>query len=193
MKDPHTHTKENVLAHDLRSALTTLRFALGDLSALPPANRRLAALALERMQQLLMQPEPACEMREMDLEGKTEIAIVDDDPAVHALWSLRLEPLAINVVHFDHPTPWVEWASTGRSPGRLHLVDLEMGAEIDGLQAIQAARVEGNSVLVTGEAHAPEIVRRCHALGVALLPKALASTVPLRRAAFRKECGGLSG
>jgi signal transduction histidine kinase len=118
-------------------------------------------------------------------QGSTVVAL-DDDQSIHHLWRKRLtEPGVqsggIDFVSCTHLVQMEERVSQGAHEGTTFLVDFELidqGAT--GLDMIERLGIASNAILVTSRFEERLVVERCAELGVRMIPKGLASVVPIR-------------
>jgi signal transduction histidine kinase len=132
---------------------------------------------------------PAWFQNLLELESGTQVVVLDDDQSIHQVWQGRVESAAgisarPRLLHFSTPTHLREWYEA-RSPEERnlpaqYLIDFEiLGSSETGLDLIESLGIAAQSVLVTSRYEEPTIRARCQAIGLKLLPKALAGFVPL--------------
>lgn len=132
---------------------------------------------------------PAWFKSSLEVTSQTQIVILDDDQSIHQVWQGRVESAASiaarpRLLHFSTPTHLRDWYEA-RSPEERnlpaqYLIDFEiLGSSETGLDLIESLGIAAQSVLVTSRYEEPTIRARCQAIGLKLLPKALAGFVPL--------------
>jgi len=130
---------------------------------------------------------PAWFLAEIPLRPGQTVIVVDDDPSIHKLWQNRFDrlttpSLSLTLVHLYGPKEVADWISKNQPlvDEALFLVDYEFhGADMNGIGIIQSNRIEKQSVLVTARHDEFNVRTECLRLQVALLPKRLASMVPI--------------
>lgn len=124
---------------------------------------------------------PAPFSLEIPLAGKRRVVVLDDDPCVHVLWRQRLRRETVEVVTFEGATQFCEWTSVNRlDDSTVFLVDQELGATgVDGLKLIRSLGIQRQAVLVTSHYFDEDLVDRCEAEGIRLLPKPLIPAVAI--------------
>lgn len=125
---------------------------------------------------------PAWFARELRLSPTSPVLVLDDDEAVHELWSYRLGTFGegVSVVHcrtIDEARAAL--ALSARSFSAC-LLDYELrGSRTTGLDLILEFNLERTALLVTGRAEEPRLIDACVGRGVKLLPKSLAPHLPI--------------
>ncbi len=117
----------------------------------------------------------------------TAIVILDDDESIHKAWNLRFSPLlpscpALQLHHFTQGQEALEFLAR-LSPEEknrvLFLSDYELpGQGRNGLQVIEASGIK-NAILVTSYYSSPKILDAAGKLGIKILPKQMASVIPV--------------
>ncbi len=125
-------------------------------------------------------------LKDLNLGGIEEIVVMDDDQSIHHLWKSRFsEVLKIGsgkaIKNFVCPKEFANYAAARRfSKNCLFLIDFEMIlSKESGLDLIFSLGIESQSVLVTSHWDEKLIQGQCNSGGIRLLPKALASLVPI--------------
>lgn len=114
----------------------------------------------------------------------TTIVALDDDASIHRVWQNRFKGLSFSLksYHFTHPAElenYVNSSSILPKP-RVFLVDFELlGQHETGLDLIVRLGIQKNSVLVTSHYEDPSVRSVCVSEGIKILPKSLASLVPI--------------
>jgi hypothetical protein len=125
---------------------------------------------------------------ELRLSRGSTVIIVDDEAVLHRLWQRRIREAAGTV-------PGVEVKSFRtfdqlRTFYRTGFLDLEdprflMDYEVlsepgqDGLRLISELGIENRSCLVTSHDQDPEVIAGCVGLGVKMIPKSMAGSIPV--------------
>lgn len=115
------------------------------------------------------------------------IISVDDDLSIHGIWRRRYESFGSNApvvshLSFTSGADFKTWHSANHTK-YMHLfflVDYELLNQTKtGLDLIEEMNISENAVLVTSRYEESEIRERCARLGVRLIPKAMAGSVPI--------------
>lgn len=110
-------------------------------------------------------------------KGET-VGVLDDDPSIHHLWKNRLSG-TVSISHFQTGKDLERAVRSGIAFGRL-LIDYELiGEKETGIDLIRRLGIAHRSVLVTSRFEDDTVRSACGALGIKLLPKGLASQVPI--------------
>jgi signal transduction histidine kinase len=113
------------------------------------------------------------------------IVVLDDDQTIHQVWGRRLKtalPPSFNdkFLSFSSPISLEEWLRTNREKHVLFLIDYQFdSSSINGLDLVEKLSIARNSILVTSRFEETLIRERARALGIKILPKNLASVVPI--------------
>lgn len=115
----------------------------------------------------------------LDLSVKSRILVLDDDQPIHELWAARFSGReVIHCYSFDEALAW--FRSSIDVKDVFFLVDYHLaGSQQSGLDFLEMIGGLTGSVLVTSAWGAEMVRNRCLKLGVGLLPKPLASAVPI--------------
>ncbi|MEI8346930.1 MAG: hypothetical protein WCG27_05660, partial [Pseudomonadota bacterium] len=122
----------------------------------------------------------------IELSNDDDIVIVDDDDSIHQIWkgryqSMMLDSTRTRVFHFYNRTQFEGWIEKNRFCKPLYLIDYELlGSPETGLDIIQANGLQERVVLVTSRYEESSICERCEKLKIKLLPKDMASFVPIK-------------
>jgi len=123
---------------------------------------------------------------ELALTSNSTIVIVDDDASIHHVWDERLSMRGLNahniqVQHFSSGADVIHWYQQHASAATLFLCDYELlGDQKNGLDLIEQLAVQSHAILVTSRYEESDIQARCARLGVRLIPKGLAGSVPIQ-------------
>lgn len=127
---------------------------------------------------------PSWFVPELGIHPGTEVVIVDDDASIHNVWQERFDVLeakrhGISLHHFSSGREIKQLPAT--DPPSLFLCDYELlGEPHNGLDLIEQLGLQQNAILVTSRYEEDNVRTRCAQLGVQLIPKALAGSVPIR-------------
>lgn len=132
-------------------------------------------------------PLPDWFVSEINISSNQTIVICDDDTSIHGLWSGRLKSILsllshTKELHFSSSDSISSWFQQGALPEPcLYLMDYELlNSPKNGLDLIEEFNISKNSILVTSRFEEQQIQDRCKKLGVKLIPKGLASLVPIK-------------
>lgn len=121
---------------------------------------------------------------ELNLEPNQKVIICDDDSSIHGLWSSRFASKSKNLqeIHFSSAADIISWIQEENTLNPcLFLMDYELlNTPKTGLDLIEELGIATKSILVTSRFEEMWIQNRCKALGVRLIPKGLASLVPIK-------------
>ena len=116
------------------------------------------------------------------------VVVLDDDASIHQVWDDRFDaPRATggqaDVRHLFNARELRSWVTSHpeRARAALYLVDYELIGESEtGLDLIEELSLVDRAILVTSRAEERGLIERCARLGVRLIPKGLAGSVPLK-------------
>ncbi len=118
-----------------------------------------------------------------ELKIPDAVIILDDDSSIHQIWENRLVDAGFNkaqIFHFTTTAAITAWCSQNKRDGCLFLMDYEiLGENKTGLDMIDALKISNQAVMVTSRYEEENVLLRCEALRVKLLPKNLAGFVPI--------------
>ncbi|HPI39367.1 MAG TPA: HAMP domain-containing sensor histidine kinase [Pseudobdellovibrionaceae bacterium] len=121
---------------------------------------------------------------ELNLEPNQKIIICDDDSSIHGLWSGRFASKSkdLHEIHFSSAADIISWVQKEKVQDLcLFLMDYELlNSPKTGLDLIEELGIAAKSILVTSRFEESWIQNRCKKLGVRLIPKGLASLVPIK-------------
>jgi anti-sigma regulatory factor (Ser/Thr protein kinase) len=131
--------------------------------------------------------EPSWFLPAISLKEISTLVILDDDVSIHQIWEKRLKELnllqgqGLTLEQFSRPQELVSWYKSDSNPGKLlFLIDQQFLAnEMSGLNVIEQLEIQSKSILVTSHFDEQEIISKCERLGVKIIPKGLASVVPI--------------
>lgn len=126
-------------------------------------------------------------------EKTDQVVLVDDDPLIHRAMEMKFESESpeIDVLHFHSYHELKRWYSkASRMSGRLFLVDYDLALNSpNGLDLIEELGIMAESILVTSRFDDPEVIQRARLLGVKVLAKHVAASIPLNRFKTQTESG----
>ncbi len=127
---------------------------------------------------------------QIDLRAVKTVVIIDDDESIHLLWKRRLAEWLENGTlqlqqYIDPDSAFESLKSKIKASETLFLVDYEFSRvrtpQIpNGLSLIQSLRIGPESFLVTSHADDRAIRSQCVDHGVQIIPKSLATWIPIR-------------
>ncbi len=121
----------------------------------------------------------------LEVPIKSRLLILDDDDSVHGVWRHRFEEMVsqkqINpLIHLRSPAEFAAWMSQEGSSEFLLLADYELrGFSESGLDLIERFNLQKKAILVTSNWDEESVRIRCLDQGLRLLPKSMASLVPI--------------
>lgn len=128
---------------------------------------------------------------ELILDSNQTVLILDDDPFIHGAWEAHFAQILtanpeMRLLHFskgrellDFLAAQISADSTGDTDKYYLLSDHELiDQELNGLEVISQSKLK-NAILVTSHYADPKVLSYANELGVTLLPKRLASKVPI--------------
>ena len=128
---------------------------------------------------------PAWFLPKLTLMEGMMVLVLDDDSSIHEVWKARFRERDCNRdnvmhMHFNSGKAVKNIFMTQKWPWYLLLSDYElMGEHETGLDLIEKLGIGTHAILVTSHFEEANIRSRCERLGVKLLPKGLAGTVPI--------------
>ncbi len=121
----------------------------------------------------------------LEVAKKSVLIVIDDDDSIHDTWKNRF-PLGlrkskgVSLRHFTNVEAFKRWWNIRPSTALKLLVDYELiGSNQTGLELISELGLEKNAVLVTSHCEEKEIIEECVKKGIKILPKSLASSLPI--------------
>lgn len=129
----------------------------------------------------------------LTLEGKTKIVCVDDDVSIHNIWDKKFENLKLDsnsdLIHLSSGDNLEKWIKEHPNDidNTLFLMDYEfLGHPLSGLDLIEKFKLENKAILVTSRFEELSIQEKCTKVGVKLIPKGMASLVPIYKSHINK-------
>jgi len=125
--------------------------------------------------------------QEIHLTPHSIIVILDDDESIHAAWNLRFSSFVtanptLRLQHFTQGQEVLDFLATLSQEERDHVVFLSdyelLHQDRNGLQIIEASEIKG-ATLVTSYYSNQKIREEAGRLGVRVLPKRMASVIPV--------------
>jgi signal transduction histidine kinase len=130
-------------------------------------------------------PAPKWFEEKLSLLPSMQIISLDDDLSIHQIWKRRFESLKVidfNIVHFTFTSgdEFREFVKKQNNTNQLYLVDYELlNQNATGLNLIEELNLGPQSILITSRYEEHQIRERCDTLGVKLIPKSMAASVPI--------------
>jgi signal transduction histidine kinase len=127
-------------------------------------------------------PSPAWFVPRLDIQSGMVIGILDDDISIHQVWQRRLQRFndRISIVAFSEIAQVERYLPTLKC-NSLFLFDYELVSQpATGLDLIRKWNLENRAILVTSHFDDRDFIKECAALGIKILPKSLASKVPIQ-------------
>jgi signal transduction histidine kinase/CheY-like chemotaxis protein len=131
---------------------------------------------------------PAWFCPEINIPISRAVIILDDDPLIHAVWEQRFleKSLADNQRftprHFFNGPDFSRWLELQPEEARnaLFLIDLELAGEAEtGMDLIERHGLGSSAIMVTSQYEDRTLIECCIRQGCQLLPKILATAVPI--------------
>lgn len=157
-------------------AKTTLKAWAGDLQIESTVGKGTAVSLY-----LPKSPQPLWFVPEIQIQDQQTVVVIDDDESIHQLWRMRLGNCT-NLVHLYNPDELDKWiSSSSKKIDMVHyLCDYEFSNyQVTGLDLIDKHGIDSTSLLVTSRYCSIDMMEKCEALGIKLLPKELASILPI--------------
>ena len=141
---------------------------------------------------------PAWFLEQVVIDGATSVVILDDDVSIHRIWDERFAQNApdVKLLHFSTADELRRHrrASEADDVSRvdaLYLVDYELIEQpVTGLDLIEELQLSSSSVLVTSRFEEQPVVDRCLRLNLKMIPKVVASFVPIVRRSTSAKISG---
>jgi signal transduction histidine kinase len=125
---------------------------------------------------------PAWFVKTIFIKSDQSVVVADDDPSIHQVWENRFKSAGVNarLTHLYTTDELFIWCNANSAD--LYLIDFEFaGSEESGLEIIEKLNLSKKSILVTSRHEEASIQKKCQNLKVGLIPKALASIVPIHK------------
>jgi signal transduction histidine kinase len=126
---------------------------------------------------------PAWFLSTLILYSEETIVILDDDESIHGAWESRLREVAptATILHFRKGQEFESWYQAHKAQPIKVLSDYELLGELKtGLDLLESLAVKSRGVLITSHYERQDIIERCAAEGIKLLPKSLVTYLPIR-------------
>ena len=115
------------------------------------------------------------------------VVVLDDDATIHQVWdgrfeSARIKEHGIEAIHFSEPDKLRNWVknNTAKAEKAVYLFDYELlGYKETGLSLAEELGICGKTISVTSRCEEKRIIDECKRLKVRMIPKGLASLVPI--------------
>ncbi|CAL7961192.1 Sensor protein [Gammaproteobacteria bacterium] len=112
------------------------------------------------------------------------VVVLDDDPSIHYAWNARFENYKgiVSLKHFKSGEKAIDFINAKPEKNKVFLLsDFELiNQELNGLEVIERVSMRKQSVLVTSHYSNIKIHDLAAEIGVKILPKQLASEVPIK-------------
>jgi len=124
----------------------------------------------------------------LELVPGRPVVVLDDDVTIHQIWdgrfeSSRIKEYGIEVIHFSEPDKLRDWVKNNpaKAEKAVYLFDYELiGYKETGLSLAEELGLCGKTILVTSRYEEKRIIDECKRLKIRMLPKGLASLVPIK-------------
>lgn len=131
---------------------------------------------------------PGWFVSKLELAVGGTIVVLDDDASIHQIWqgrfdSLKVKEPGIEVFHFSTPEELRAWvrSNPAKAHAALYLTDYELlGHEETGLSMAEELNLGERAILVTSRYEEAGVLDGCRRLKVRMIPKGLASLVPIQ-------------
>lgn len=132
---------------------------------------------------LPLAPAPAWFVEELELFAGQPVIVLDDDSSIHHVWAGRFSEYDFDAsgiaVHSCKTPEQLRELCADLGPATF-LCDYELlGSKETGLDMIEELGIADQAILVSSRYAEPSVRKRCEALGVRMIPKGLASIVPI--------------
>jgi len=111
------------------------------------------------------------------------IVVLDDDESIHHAWEARLEPYKsdLKLKHFTSGKGTIDFINASVAKDKIFLLsDFELiNQDLNGLQVIEQTSMYESSILVTSHYADQSVHNLAIRVGIKILPKQLASEVPI--------------
>lgn len=120
---------------------------------------------------------------ELTIEKEATVVILDDDETIHKIWKSRFKKLQdrINIIDFYNPEDFLKHSKQNKlKKPALYLIDYDfIENDMTGLDVIEELGNYENTYLVTNCHDELFIRERCTNLNIGIIPKKLASQIPI--------------
>ncbi len=131
-------------------------------------------------------PTPKWFLEKLTLEVNSIVVSLDDDSSIHSVYSNRFDSLNISAsgikhIKFTSGLEFRDWVKINDGNSKsIYLCDYELFDQtVTGLDLIEQLQICDRAILVTSRFEEAAIRGRCEKLGIRLIPKTMASLVPL--------------
>jgi signal transduction histidine kinase len=122
--------------------------------------------------------QPSWFVKEILIHENQKILVLDDDEGMLHAWSDKINQ---EVLSFTNDDIFLNYVKNIKTNDFLCLIDYEFHGKVkNGIELIKLLGIENNSILVTSRFEEKEIIESCKQYGIRLIPKILASLVPIR-------------
>jgi hypothetical protein len=123
----------------------------------------------------------------LSLEGVETVIVLDDDQSIHNLWQNRMLPFsnrnAIEIICFSFANELRDYFHRelkAKLDKCLFLMDYELlNQDRSGLDVVEELKIANHAILVSSYYEDPAINKRITKLGMRMIPKSLATFVPI--------------
>lgn len=135
---------------------------------------------------------PAWFVEAINLQGISNVVVLDDDMSIHQIWqgrfkSIGIEKLGISFYSFSSVDDFSKWCLTNDSNQNLYLIDYEfLGEKVNGLDVIEQSNIASRSILVTSRYEEGHVREKAASLHVKIIPKTMSGFVPI----FHRQASG---
>lgn len=127
------------------------------------------------------QEQPSWFVSNLNIKPTTTVVVLDDDSTIHQVWDQRLGKAGLkSIKHFSRVDDLRDWYAKKHRRNVLFLCDFELiGSSVTGLDMIRNLNIEKKSILVTSHHDENDLQETCVKMGVRVLPKSSANSVPI--------------
>ncbi|HAH31179.1 MAG TPA: hypothetical protein DCL44_02575 [Elusimicrobia bacterium] len=123
----------------------------------------------------------------LELESGRSVVVLDDDATIHQIWngrfeSARVKEHGVETIHFSEPDGLREWVKSNavKAEKAVYLFDYELiGYKETGLSLAEELNLSKKAILISSRYEEKRIIDECKRLKVRIIPKGLASLVPI--------------
>jgi signal transduction histidine kinase len=137
---------------------------------------------------------PSWFVESLQFKSDDNIVVLDDDSSIHQIWDKRfseskLLDFGVKIFHFSTAYEVNDWmAHQKMGNDTTFLFDFELlGQKETGLSVIEKLGLANQAILVTSRFEEKSILAKCSTLGVKLIPKSMAESVPIEILIHSKE------
>ena len=120
---------------------------------------------------------------ELRLEAANRLVILDDDASIHQVWQNRLKTVrgGVEIHNFSEAKQLEAFHRSNSSDlNVIYLLDYELlGQAVTGMDLIRKLGIQKQAILVSSRFEESQLVQNCEEIGVRIIPKSLASQIPI--------------